>query len=202
VIPLQIEDQPEFQYGSVRTALRYTGQTQPLATDLEGDDVSQICYSVHRKVVDVKAGASMKRDIMLHAHQARLKVQSKQQYRGQVPRFMSGGHNGGTCKGKHDIVPVARASFLAAIKALEQRQGKTPPELMTDWLAKDPIALSNAISKFLPREERVHVAHDHAPSTASLHTTCEFIASVVDQESVSVPSKAIHNRPVVVVQAT
>jgi hypothetical protein len=37
---------------------------------------------------------------------------------------MSVGHNGGICEGKHDIAPAISAAFLAAIKALEQRQGK------------------------------------------------------------------------------
>jgi hypothetical protein len=50
-------------------------------------------------------------------------------------RHMSGGYNGGTRKGKHDITPAIRASFLTAITKLEQRQGKRLPELMTD---KDP----------------------------------------------------------------
>lgn len=111
---------------------------------------------------------------------------------------MSGGYNGGTRKGKHDIAPAIRASFLAAIKIVEQKQGKTLPELMAEWLDKDPIATLNVISKFLPREARVHARHDHTLSTASFPATREFLKSVVDQQSVKAPSKAIHNRPVVV----
>jgi len=61
---------------------------------------------------------------------------------------MSGGHNGGSRKGKPNVAPVMRARFLAALKLVEQRQGKTLPELMLDWLLKDPIAMLNAMSKF------------------------------------------------------
>jgi hypothetical protein len=78
---------------------------------------------------------------------------------------MSGGYNGGTQKGKPDIAPVMRASFLIAIKILEQRKGKTFSEIMVDWLDKDPIAMLNVISKFLPREARAHTAHDHTLTT-------------------------------------
>ena len=84
---------------------------------------------------------------------------------------MSGGYNGGTRKGKHDIAPAIRASFLAAIKIVEQKQGKTLPELMAEWLIKDPIAMLNVISKFLPREARVHVEQtpsDGLPETQAL----------------------------------
>jgi hypothetical protein len=63
---------------------------------------------------------------------------------------MSGGYNGGTRKGKPDIAPAIRASFLIAVKKLEQRKGKTFSEIMVDWLAKDPIAMLKVISKFSP----------------------------------------------------
>ncbi len=106
---------------------------------------------------------------------------------------MSGGYNGGTRKGKPDIAPQIRASFLIAIKILEQRKGKTFSELMVDWLDKDPIAMLNVISKFLPREARTRAGHDHTLTTASLPATHEFVKSVVDQKRVSAPSKAIHN---------
>ena len=75
---------------------------------------------------------------------------------------MSGGYNGGTRKGKYDIAPVMRAAFLAAVKEVEQREGKTLAELMADWLEKDPIAMLNAMSKLAEREERAQTAHDHA----------------------------------------
>ena len=73
---------------------------------------------------------------------------------------MSGGYNGGTRKGKPDIAPVMRASFLAALKILKERKGKTLPELMAEWILKDPIAMLNVISRFLPREVCVRAAHD------------------------------------------
>jgi hypothetical protein len=38
---------------------------------------------------------------------------------------MSGAPNGGTRKGKFDLAPVMRTAFLAAIKEVEQRKGKT-----------------------------------------------------------------------------
>ena len=53
------------------------------------------------------------------------------------------------------------ASFLTAVKKSEQKQGKTLPELMAEWLVKDPIAMLKVISKFLPREAHVRAAHDH-----------------------------------------
>ncbi len=59
---------------------------------------------------------------------------------------MSGGHNGGSRKGKPNVAPVMRARFLAALKLVEQREGKTLPELMLDWLLKDPIAMLNAMT--------------------------------------------------------
>ncbi len=69
---------------------------------------------------------------------------------------------------------------------------------MAEWLGKDPIAMVNAISQFSAREARVRAAHDHTPPTASLPATRGFVAPVVAQESVSAPSKTIHNRPVAV----
>ncbi len=115
-----------------------------------------------------------------------------------MSHFMSGGYNGGTRKGKPDIAPVMRASFLAALKILKERKGKTLPELMADWLEKDPIAMLNAISKFLPREKRIRAAPDHTFTTTSLTATREFVASVLNQQSVETPSKAIHDRSVAV----
>ena len=100
---------------------------------------------------------------------------------------MSGGHNGGSRKGKPNVAPVMRARFLAALKLVEQREGKTLPELMTDWLLKDPIAMLNAMSKFKGREEHVHAEHDHALTTESFSATREFVESVVAQESVKIP---------------
>ena len=111
---------------------------------------------------------------------------------------MSGGYNSGTRKGKPDIAPKIRASFLITIKILEQRKGKTFSELMVDWLEKDPIAMLNVISKFLPREARVGAAHDHTLTNTSLFATREFVESVVGQESAKAPSKAIHTRAVAV----
>jgi hypothetical protein len=111
---------------------------------------------------------------------------------------MSGGHNGGTRKGKYDIAPVMRAAFLAAIKLVERREGKTLAELMADWLEKDPIAMLNAMSKFAVRETCVQAAHDHTLTPASCRATREFLGSVVDQERAKAPSEAIHNRPVAV----
>jgi hypothetical protein len=67
---------------------------------------------------------------------------------------MSGGYNGGTRKGKPDIAPAMRAAFLATVKRLKQEQGKSLPDLMTEWLGKDPIAMLKVMSKFLPREAR------------------------------------------------
>jgi hypothetical protein len=106
---------------------------------------------------------------------------------------MSGGYNGGTRKGKPDIAPAMRAAFLAAIKLVEQREGKTLAELMADWLEKDPIAMLNAMSKFAERETCVQAAHDHALTPASFSATREFLESVVDQDSGQAPSNAIHN---------
>jgi hypothetical protein len=106
---------------------------------------------------------------------------------------MRGGHNGGIRKGKHDITPVMRTAFLAAVKKLKHREGKSIPELMADWLLKDPITMLNPISKFLPREARTRAGHDRTLTTASLPATHEFVKSVVDQKRVSAPSKAIHN---------
>ncbi len=100
---------------------------------------------------------------------------------------MSGGHNGGSRKGKPNVAPVMRARFLAALKLVEQREGKTLPELMTDWLLKDPIAMLNAMSKFKGREEHVHAEHDHVNATESLSATRELVESVVAQESVKIP---------------
>jgi hypothetical protein len=111
---------------------------------------------------------------------------------------MSGGYNGGTRKGKPNIAPAMRAAFLAAIKLVEQREGKTLAELMADWLLKDPIAMLNAMSKFSEREERVQVDHDHTLTTESFPATRKFIESVIDQETLKAPSKAIHNQPVAV----
>jgi hypothetical protein len=74
---------------------------------------------------------------------------------------MSGGHNGGKRKGKHNIAPAISAPFLA----VEQRQGKSFPELMAEWLVKDPISILKVISKFLSREARVRAAHDPVPTT-------------------------------------
>jgi hypothetical protein len=67
---------------------------------------------------------------------------------------------------------------------------------MAEWLEKDPIAMLNVISKFLPREARVRAAHKHTLPTASLTATREFVALVLNQQSVETPSKAIHDRPV------
>jgi hypothetical protein len=111
---------------------------------------------------------------------------------------MSGGHNGGTRKGKYDIAPAMRAAFLAAIKEVEQREGKTLAELMADWLEKDPIAMLNAMSKFAERETCVQAAHDHALTPASCRATREFLESAVDQDSGQALSQAIHNQPVAV----
>ena len=69
---------------------------------------------------------------------------------------MSGGYNSGIRKGKHDLAPAISAAFLIAVKSLKQEQGKSLPDLMAEWLEKDPIAFLNVISKFLPREERVY----------------------------------------------
>lgn len=102
---------------------------------------------------------------------------------------MSGGHNGGSRKGKPNVAPVMRARFLAALKLVEQRQGKTLPELMLDWLLKDPIAMLNAMSKYKGREEHVHAEHDHDLTTESLSATRELVESVVAQESVKTPPK-------------
>jgi hypothetical protein len=70
---------------------------------------------------------------------------------------------------------------------LKERKGKTLAELMADWLEKDPIAMLNAINKFLPREARFRTAHDHTFATASLTATRECIASVLNQKSVETP---------------
>ena len=59
-------------------------------------------------------------------------------------------------------------------------------------------AMLNAISTFVVCEERTHAEHDHTLTTTSFSATRELLKSAVAQESVSAPSKAIHNRPVVV----
>jgi hypothetical protein len=74
---------------------------------------------------------------------------------------MSGGYNGGTRKGKPNIAPAMRAAFLTAVKRLKDEQGKSLPDLMAEWLEKDPIAMLKVISKFLPREARVREKHNH-----------------------------------------
>jgi hypothetical protein len=102
---------------------------------------------------------------------------------------MSGGHNGGKRKGKHNIAPAISAPFLAAAEKVEQRQGKSFPELMAEWLVKDPISILKVISKFLPRKARVRAAHDPAPTTASCSATRGCVASVVDQKSAKAASK-------------
>ena len=61
---------------------------------------------------------------------------------------------------------------------------------------KDPIATLNVISKFLPREERLRPAHDHALTNASLPATHEFIASIVGQETKKT-EKANDDQPMV-----
>jgi hypothetical protein len=53
---------------------------------------------------------------------------------------MSGGDSDGRRKGKPDIAPVMRAAGLTAIKRVEQKEGKTRPALMADWLLKGPRA--------------------------------------------------------------
>jgi hypothetical protein len=106
---------------------------------------------------------------------------------------MRGGHNGGTRKGKHDITPFMPTAFLAAVNKLKHREGKSLPELMANWLLKDPNAMLNPISKFLPRDARTRAGHDHTLTTASLPATHEFVESVVDQKRVSAPSNAIYN---------
>jgi hypothetical protein len=74
---------------------------------------------------------------------------------------MSGGDSDGRRKGKPDIAPVMRAAGLTAIKRVEQKEGKTRPALMADWLLKGPRAMVNTISKFALREQRVPAAYDH-----------------------------------------
>ncbi len=109
-----------------------------------------------------------------------------------MSHFMSGGYNGGTQKGKPDTAPQIRASFLIVIKIIEERKGKTFSELMIDWLDKDPIAMLNVISKFLPREARTRAGHDRTLTTAPLPATCAFVESVVDHKSAKGRVLAVH----------
>lgn len=71
----------------------------------------------------------------------------------------------GKRRGKHDIAPVIRASFIEGLRKVQQRTGKTFSDIMADLIEEDPIEVLKAVSKFTVREKTVDVSgkvdHEH-----------------------------------------
>lgn len=92
-----------------------------------------------------------------------------------------GNRKGGNRKGKHDIAPAMRASFLSALQIYRKRHGKTLPEALADWMEEKPIEVINAMAKFTVRETKVEgsVEHKHQHTHESVSETTEWIEGML-----------------------
>ncbi len=101
----------------------------------------------------------------------------------------------GNRKGKHDIAPVMRASFLNAIEILKKETGRTFPEIMAEWIQADPVAMINAISKFAVKERNVSGSLDvnHRHSHESVSETSSWIEGCLGDGPAEPAQKSLPN---------
>lgn len=73
------------------------------------------------------------------------------------------------------------AAFLSALEELSRREGKTFPQIMADWLQKDPLGTLNAVAKFTGREVNVSTTVESSIDVRGLPVTNEWLAEFAAQ---------------------
>lgn len=86
-------------------------------------------------------------------------------------------------KAKHDVAPMVRGAFIAALERIKQEDGKTFSEIIADWLRVDPAGVLNAVSKFTVREANVKgkVDHDHTGTVIHKHEEVDVTKAWIEQ---------------------